>query len=226
MINLKPDVIFSLNNFNVTNTVISSLFVVLVLIVFFISLRYSLRPGKIQLVLEIFYENIFRFWHEITGLRNLYIFTFCLTFLIYIGFSNIIILIPPFDAFYVESHEKHIHLFRSTFSDLNMTLALAIISVVVTNLLGIVQFGIKFFKRFLSPIGLLELISEFVKIISFSFRLFGNIFAGKVLLVVISSLVVLVIPSFFIGLEIFVGIIQAFIFFVLTSIFIKVAVHH
>jgi F-type H+-transporting ATPase subunit a len=72
-------------------------------------------------------------------------------------------------------------------------------------------------------VGVFEIISEFVKILSLSFRLFGNILAGEVLILVILSLFPLFIPIFFTGIEMFVGFIQAFLFFVLTSIFLKVA---
>lgn len=226
MVHLKPEAILEIGNFELTNTLITSVFVVLILVIFFLLIKFNLKPSKIQLFLEILYETIFKLWSEITGLKNLLIFSFCLSFFIYIALANLIILVPPFEAIYFRKGEEKIHLFRSVFSDLNMTLALAIISVVVTNILGIIKSGFNFFKKFFSPLGLLELISEFAKIISFSFRLFGNIFAGKVLLLIISYLVVLIIPSVFIGLEIFVGLIQAFIFFVLTSVFIKVAFEH
>ena len=71
--------------------------------------------------------------------------------------------------------------------------------------------------------GLLELISEIAKILSFSFRLFGNIFAGEVLLAVIAFLVPYLLPLPFLGLEVFVGFIQAFVFAVLTLVFMTIA---
>lgn len=71
--------------------------------------------------------------------------------------------------------------------------------------------------------GLIELISEVAKILSFSFRLFGNIFAGEVLLIVIPFLLALFVPLIFMGLETFVGLIQAFIFAVLTLAFMSMA---
>jgi F-type H+-transporting ATPase subunit a len=72
-------------------------------------------------------------------------------------------------------------------------------------------------------VSLLELISEVAKIVSFSFRLFGNIFAGHVLLGIMIFLLPLLIPAVFYGLEIFVGLIQAFIFMMLTLVFIALA---
>jgi F-type H+-transporting ATPase subunit a len=66
-------------------------------------------------------------------------------------------------------------------------------------------------------------VSEISKIVSFSFRLFGNIFAGTVLLFVIGTLVPVLAPSLFLMLEIFVGLIQAFVFGMLTMVFMSLA---
>lgn len=125
-------------------------------------------------------------------------------------------------------------LFRSGYADVNMTLALALISVIVTQIFGIASLGFfKYAGKFLvnplkDPIGcfvgILELISEIAKMISFSFRLFGNIFAGEVLLVVIGFLAPFVAPIPFYGLELFVGFVQALVFSLLTLVFMKMAV--
>lgn len=73
-------------------------------------------------------------------------------------------------------------------------------------------------------VGVLELLSEFIKVIAFTFRLFGNIFAGEVMLIVLTFLVPLLLTIPFIGFEIFVGLVQAFIFFILSVAFYSVAV--
>jgi len=73
-------------------------------------------------------------------------------------------------------------------------------------------------------VGILELISEFIKIVSFSFRLFGNIFAGEVLLIVIGFLAAFIAPLVFMGLEVFVGFVQALIFAMLSLVFFSTAV--
>jgi F-type H+-transporting ATPase subunit a len=127
---------------------------------------------------------------------------------------------------------EEIPLFRAPSSDLNFTIALAIISVVSVNVYGFRELGFKKhagkFFNFSDPIhffvGILELISEFVKIVSFSFRLFGNIFAGEVLLIVVGSLLPYAAPLPFLALEIFVGFIQALIFSMLTMVFIAMSV--
>lgn len=129
-----------------------------------------------------------------------------------------------------------IPLFRAGTADLNMTIALGLISVFMTQVIGVQYQGLKYFSKFInfkSPIdffvGILETISEFAKIISFAFRLFGNIFAGEVLLVVIAaispSITKAVTPMPFYGLELFVGFIQALVFAMLTLVFFNMATH-
>jgi F-type H+-transporting ATPase subunit a len=75
-------------------------------------------------------------------------------------------------------------------------------------------------------VGILELISEFIKIMSFSFRLFGNIFAGEVLLIVVSYLAAFLASLPFMGLELFVGLVQALIFSMLSLVFFMMATAH
>lgn len=123
-------------------------------------------------------------------------------------------------------------------TDLNFTVALALISVVMTQVFGVQSLGLKYFSKFINVgglfsrpifgvidfgVGLLELISEISKILSFSFRLFGNIFAGTVLLFVIGSLVPIFAQSIFLMLEFFVGLIQAVVFGMLTMVFMSQA---
>jgi F-type H+-transporting ATPase subunit a len=137
---------------------------------------------------------------------------------------------------------------RVASTDLNFTLALALVSVVMTQVIGVRAVGSGYFEKFfqfgglikmpfkdsLGPfdlifpitdvfVGILELIAEFAKIISFSFRLFGNIFAGSVLLFVMGSLVPVLVQSGFLLLELFVGLIQALVFGMLTMVFMTMA---
>jgi F-type H+-transporting ATPase subunit a len=74
--------------------------------------------------------------------------------------------------------------------------------------------------------GVLELISELVRLLSFTFRLFGNMFAGEVVILMFTFLTPLVLTIAFYGLELFVGVIQAFIFAMLTLVFGVMAVTH
>lgn len=122
-------------------------------------------------------------------------------------------------------------------TDLNFTMGLAIVSVFMTQVIGVRALGISYFTKFINVktiftkpffglidfvVGLFEMISEFSKIISFSFRLFGNIFAGSVLLFVIGSLLSILQFSVLM-LEFGVGLIQAIVFGMLTMVFMAQA---
>jgi F-type H+-transporting ATPase subunit a len=140
---------------------------------------------------------------------------------------------------------------RVASTDLNFTIALALSSVVMTQVIGVQALGAGYFKKFWNTsrlglafrrprlgnpllflmgfidifVGILEIIAEIAKVISFSFRLFGNIFAGSVMLFVIGSLVPVFAQSLLLLLELFVGLIQAFVFGMLTMVFMSQATH-
>lgn len=120
--------------------------------------------------------------------------------------------------------------FRAGTADLNTTIALAIISVALTQYIGLKHLGVSYLSKYVNfkdPImffvGVLESILEVAKIMSFAFRLFGNIFAGEVLLAVMTFLVPIVVPMPFYGLELFVGFIQALVFSMLSLVFFNLA---
>ena len=127
--------------------------------------------------------------------------------------------------------------YRAASTDLNFTLALALIAFTVVQVAGFQALGVggylgKFFnikEGVLGAfVGVVEFISELSRIISFSFRLFGNIFAGQVLLFVIPFLVPFLVPLVPLALETFVGLIQGYVFAILTLAFMAGAVtpHH
>lgn len=126
---------------------------------------------------------------------------------------------------------KVIPALRAPSSDLNVTLAWALSAVFMIELFGFQALGVGYLTKFFNfregamgfLVGLLELISEFVRIIAFSFRLFGNIFAGEVVLGVMAYLFAYLLPLPFYGLELFVAFMQAFIFSVLTLVFMSLA---
>jgi F-type H+-transporting ATPase subunit a len=228
MISLKPEIVFEIKNFHLTNTYLGALLATVMILLFSFVFKNKIKeiPSRFQSLLEIVFENFYNFWANLTGVRNLKIFAFCFTFFIYILLSNWLGILPGFGSIYIKHHEEKIHLLKTAYSDLNMTLALGLISVIGANILGLVKLKFNFVKKFMSPIGLMELFSEVSKILSFSLRLFGNILAGEILILSISLLIPFLIPIPFLFLEIFVGFIQALIFFTLTSIFLKVAIEH
>ncbi len=116
--------------------------------------------------------------------------------------------------------------FRGVYSDVNNTLALGLIAFVMIEFWGFQSLGFGYLKKFInfsSPIaafvGLLELLSEFIRVISFAFRLFGNIFAGEVLVLMLTFLMPFLLVDIIYGLELFVGFIQAAVFALLTLVF-------
>lgn len=148
------------------------------------------------------------------------------------------------DAAHAEGgHYEVIPFVRVPSTDLNFTLALALISVVMTQVIGFRAQGGRYFSKFLNfttlfrkpgfglmdlLISILELISEFSKILSFSFRLFGNIFAGSVLLFLVGSILpagAVWIQSGVLLFEFFIGLIQAIVFGMLTMVFMSMATH-
>jgi F-type H+-transporting ATPase subunit a len=124
--------------------------------------------------------------------------------------------------------------FRPPNADLNMTLAMALVTFTMVQILGIRTHGVGGrIKHMADPPFLfpIELISEFSRIISLSARLFGNVFAGEVLLTIMVTLsnaikvaiIPVLIPVIFIGLELLFGTIQALVFALLTLIYITLA---
>ncbi|MBX7110406.1 MAG: F0F1 ATP synthase subunit A [Dehalococcoidia bacterium] len=129
--------------------------------------------------------------------------------------------------------------FRSVNTDVNAPLAIAIFSFIFVEFWGLSALGFGYLKKFFNfgrllhgnPmgvidvfVGVLELVSELSRMVSFTFRLFGNVFAGEVLLAMMTFLVPFVLVNVFYGLELFVGLIQAFVFAMLTLVFAQTAV--
>ena len=126
---------------------------------------------------------------------------------------------------------------RTATSDINTTLALALVTMALVQYFGVRALGARYFSKFINVpalrrggmgymlfvVGFLELISEISRILSFTFRLLGNIFAGGVLLFVMTSLIPFIVPVPFYILEVFVGFIQALVFSMLALVFINMA---
>lgn len=234
-ISLKAEEVFRLGGFLVTNTLLLSVTVaVIIAVIALLSRRgIAILPGGLQNIIEFAVESLLSLMDSVLGERKKsekYL-PLVATIFVFILFSNWLGLMPGIGSIGLVANKEFTPLFRSPASDLNFTLALAIITVLAVNILGILAIGTrphlsKFFNL-KNPvgffIGILELLSEFAKIVSFSFRLFGNVFAGEVLLVVAAFLIPYVIPLPFLFLELFVGFIQAFIFAMLSLVFVAIA---
>jgi F-type H+-transporting ATPase subunit a len=237
-ISFQPEYVLKIGPFLASNALVCSWLAtaVLTLLSFLIKKRNCLNPKtkSLQNIFEAIVESLLKFIENITRSRELSrrVFPLIATFFIFIAGANLLDLVPGFlGAFLVSGQGKSVPLLRSPNSDINSTLALAIVSVFSIQYFGIRSIGLKnYLKRFFNfsnplkaILGFFEIISDLTKILSLSLRLFGNILAGEVLLLVTSFLLPYLIPLPFMILELFVGLIQAFIFAILSLIFIKTA---
>jgi len=237
-ISLAAEPVFHLGSFPVTNSMIASLLAagVLSATAALVTKKLSIVPGRFQAAVEAVIEYLSNLVDSVTHDREQTkrFFPFIGTIFFFILTMNWMGLLPGFGSIgFYEEHEGHevlVPFLRAGTADLNMTVAIAMVSVILAQVMGVLYIGVKkHLRKYFNPnptmtfVGLIEFVSEFTKIISFSFRLFGNVFAGEVLLLVISTLVPLVAPVPFLMLEIFVGFIQAFVFALLTLVFLKIA---
>ncbi|HSH31971.1 MAG TPA: F0F1 ATP synthase subunit A [Candidatus Saccharimonadales bacterium] len=234
-ISLKAETLFHIGSWPVNNSLLAGVIgSLLIAVVFWLGARALKRSPRSRLaqivesLCEVIVDAIEAVTHD--RAKALRFFPLLATLFIFILINNWLGLLPGVGSITVQTEEGVVPLLRGANADLNTTLALAIISVVMTQVYAVRELGVighlsKYFSTnpVLSFVGLLEIVSEFSKMISFSFRLFGNIFAGEVLLIVISALVPLVGPLPFFGLELFVGLIQALVFTMLSLVFLEIA---
>ncbi len=248
-IKIAPDTLFSIGPFPVSNTLLATWFSIVVVLVvsFAVKRNLSLVPRGFANFFEWIFEQILNLCEEVAGPeRGRKFFPIVCTIFLFVLTSNYLELVP-----FVESigsiNRPGVHPVLGIFlvnkadtsaltpwvrpapTDLNLTIGLAIISVIVTQFYGFKLLGPKlqlgrYFTLKDGPIGLvvgiLEAVLELARVISFSFRLFGNIFAGDVLLLVMAFLIPALGPVPFLLLETLVGLVQAFVFSMLTLVFL------
>lgn len=243
---LAPEVLFHLGPLPVTNTVVNAWIAILIFLVFGLLLRkkIKLKPSKLQNWSEYFLGSVMGYFDQVTGERRktMQFLPIVGSVFFFILLSNWLGLLPGTGSITLGNNM----LLRPANTDLNLTVAMAMVAVLSSHLFGLIAVGffthinkflqigtfIKSFKK--GPIGiftaivefgvgLIEIVSEFAKVLSLSLRLFGNVFAGEVLITVMSSLVAFLIPTPFMLLELLVGLIQAAVFAMLTLVYMTVA---
>jgi F-type H+-transporting ATPase subunit a len=236
-ITLASERLFQLWGFPITNSILTTWLVMAVLLLsaFLVGRRLSAVPGKVQNLFEMLYEYLFNYVEETLGDKKMakrYV-PFVTTIFLFILTANLFHFLPIFKTITIERGDTMVPLFHNVNSDLNSTLALALISFFVIELSGILTLGVlKYGSKFVNfrggfmgfAVGLLELIGNLARLVSFSFRLFGAIFAGEVLLMVIGLFLPYVVPVPLMAFEVFIGVLQAAIFAILTLAFIKIAI--
>ena len=229
--------------FAVTNTMLSSWVATIALLLLFIvgARKGSLVPGRLQNLVEIMVEALLRFVEGVVGHgRSRAIFPMIATLFLFVLFNAWMALIPIWPSLGFTDGEGNLkaHLLRSAGTDINMPLALALISFVFVEYWGFRSKGLAYLGKFFSLsnllklrlanlfVGFLEFVSELVRIVSFTFRLFGNMTAGEILVVMVAFLLPFVAGDLVYGLELLVGLVQALIFAGLTLVFVSVAMAH
>lgn len=242
-ISIKAEPIATFFGFHFTNSLLLSLVGLVFLLVLGIEYSRQMNSEKknaLYYIVQVVMRSVYSLFKSVLQDNTNYFFPLLGAFFVWILIQNWLGLLPGVGSILIPikegSHTLEVPLFRGNNADINATLALAIVSVLLTQIFSIRFLGFKDyiskFINFSNPInffvGLLEIVSEFSKIISFAFRLFGNIFAGEVLMTIIAFLVPVIAPFPFLLLEIFVGFIQALVFSMLTTVFISIAItkHH
>lgn len=257
---LPAEEVFHLLGFPVTNSIIGAWITIVFLVGFSyaITRRMKIVPGRLQGVFEALLGGLYSFCQSVAGGKNgRRFFPIVTTIFLFVAFNAWLSLIPGFGSIEIINTEGHrVHLFRGANTDINVPLALALVSFVIVEFFGLKTLGIRYLGKFINVgpffrsigqifrgrlrtglsgliiglinmfVGLLELLSELVRVVSFTFRLFGNMTAGEILLLISAFLIPWVFSLPFYGLELLVGFVQALIFGGLTLVFLTVAVTH
>jgi len=228
-ISMGAEKLFYLGPIPITNTILTTWIVMALLITLAIVVRrrISLIPGALQSIVEMVIETVYNLVKSIAGERvGSIIFPLIMTLFLFILTANWLGLLPGFGT--ITYH--HVPIFRPPNSDLNTTLAMALITVILVQVAGIAYRGLKgYLKEFVTPpilaplMAPIHVVSELSHILSLSARLFGNIFGGDVVLTVIFVMLPPLIPAVFLLLESLFGLIQAIIFAVLSTIYFSMA---
>ena len=254
----------AVSGFGITNTMIAAWIsiIVLGLIFYFATRKMKLVPKGLQNLVEWLVEFMSNFVDGIAGAENgRKFFPVVATIFLFVFANAWLSLIPGYGTIgFKETIQEGgkattvlIPWLRGANTDVNLPLAIALVSFVFVEYWGLRTHGARYLKKFASFdtlgkslkliftgkksgfsslfsgvievfIGIIELLSEFIRIISFTFRLFGNMAAGEILIGSVMFLIPWLVTGAVYGLEMFFGLIQALIFASLTLIFVTMAV--
>lgn len=236
-ISLAAEEIFKLGPVSITNSIILGTIGILITLAILFYAASTLKRGKrnfltgmVQWAFEGFYSQAVEIIGDKATARR--IFPLAITIFFTVLITYWLSVLPGVGTITVNGTP----IFRALPADLNFTFALAIITIVASQVYAVRKHGFfgnvgRYLKNpFKDPIGafegVLEFIGEFSRLVALSFRLFGNAFAGEVLLLLIAilaSYAASVVLPFFMAFELFIGFIQAYVFFMLTLIFTSLA---
>lgn len=246
-VQLAAEPAFEIGGFVVTNTMTATLVTTVLVLIFavLVRLKAGVIPSRIQVAFELLFMDSYNRLEEAVGNEKARkIVPLIVTLFLFILIANLFILIPFVGSFVTE----HGHFMRTPTTDYSMTIALAIITMFAAHFIAFTASPIGHILNYVrvrglfqiitgkKPVGqllevfidmflgVLEILGDVVKVISLGTRLFGNLLAGEVVIIVISGLMFATqffVPIPFILLASFAGLIQAFVFTLLSTIFIS-----
>lgn len=253
---LYAEPIAQIGNFPITNALATSTvaLVIIVILGLLVSRNIKKVPTGLQNALEMIIEGFLGMFDGVTGNRkkSLQFAPVVLAFFFFILINNWMGLLPGVGSVgqiaALHGEKVFIPYLRGGTADLNTTLALASLGVVLSHIMGVLAVGWwKYLNKFINikafleipkkikkdpmillvnPIkafvGIIEIVGELAKVASLSFRLFGNVFAGEVLLASMSAILAYGVPIPFMFLEVLVGLIQALIFSMLILTYLTI----
>lgn len=221
-----PDKVFQIGDIWISRTVTTTWFIMFVLFTFAIYVKRNMkeRPGGLQVVVEAAITGLYGLVKMVMGEDKMGYAPYICTLFLFIATSNLSGLLG----------------FRPPTADMNTTLCLSGMTFLLIHGSGVRKKGLRYFKGFIEPVPVmlpLNIIGEFALPISMGFRLFGNITGGMVIMTLLySALGCLSIGNIPIGMgipipaflhiyfDVFSGIIQSFIFSMLTMVFVAGAI--
>jgi F-type H+-transporting ATPase subunit a len=257
---LYAEPIAHIGNFPITNALATSGVALVIILFLGLAIHYRIKkngegkPTGLQNAMEMVVEGFLGIFDGVTGSRkkSLKFAPLVLAFFFFVLINNWMGILPGVGSIgqiaQIGDEKFFIPYLRGGTADLNTTLALATIGVVLSHIIGVMTIGgWKYLNKFINikafleipkkvrkdptillvnPIkafvGIIEIIGELAKVASLSFRLFGNVFAGEVLLASMSAILAFGIPIPFLFLEVLVGLIQALIFAMLILTYLTI----
>jgi F-type H+-transporting ATPase subunit a len=203
-----------------SNFITMQILVAVIIVIVFALLRTRLsvdRPGKFQQIFELIYEFIENQTDDLVGHGGRRYLAFFGSLFVFILFGNLIGIIPGFESPTMYPY---------------VPAGCAVASFLYYNLVGVQSIGlIKHLKHFVGPVLALaplmipiEVVSNLARPLSLTLRLYANMFAGEQVTLVFVSLTKVIIPVLFMGLHVFVALLQAYIFMMLTMIYVGGAI--
>lgn len=245
---IGPETVFHIGSWPIANsTLMLVLSACIVLgLVYVLHKTKNIIPNTFQNIAEMLYESIEGLFVQLTG-DNKHASKILPTIgsvLLFIGLSNFIGHVPLLTSITYKGEP----IFRSATADFNTTFALALGVVIAIQFVGFKENGFGYLGHFFKFkevyrgfkqgigagmiaiveffVGLLELVSEFIRVISLSVRLFGNMFAGKVVMAIAIGSFAYILPAVWLGMEFLVAFVQALVFASLVTVYYTLVLKH